>query len=206
MRTCWSSSAASTRPTQLPRTRTLRISWPRPTSTGSRMRSRSPRSRRRRTSRKLSEPSGFTRRTALAALCAMGLQLALSGRARAETPAAAPPVHTEWNSLRPEEQKILSRYGEKWNTLPPEQQQRPLVGAPRWQAKTRQRWHRFRELTPEQQQRVREGYRGYRKLTPEQRQRMRERWQNATPEQRQKWLEKRRERQGKRHPPTPAAP
>jgi hypothetical protein len=30
------------------------------------------------------------------------------------------------------------------------------------------------------------------------------RWQNATPEQRQKWLEKRRERQGKRHPPPPA--
>ena len=40
---------------------------------------------------------------------------------------------------------------------------------------------------------MREGFRDFRKLTPEQKRRMRERWQNATPEQRKKWLEKRRE-------------
>jgi len=175
----------------------------------------------------MSESSRFVpgRRAALAAICALGLQLAMSGRARAED--AAAPTPTEWNSLNAEEQKILgSKYGDKWNTLPPERQQQLLRGTRRWLAMSpeqrdrakvrferwqqltpeqkdlaRQRWHRYRELSPEQQARVREGYRKFKKLTPEKRQRMRERWQNATPEERQRWLERRRQhREGAARP------
>ena len=41
---------------------------------------------------------------------------------------------------------------------------------------------------------MREGYHRFKKLPPEQRRRLRERWQNATPEERAKWLERRRAR------------
>jgi hypothetical protein len=165
-----------------------------------------------------------TRRVALAALFAVGLQLVTAGRARAEN-AAEPPARTEWSTLNPEEQKALGRFSGSWDTLPPEQQQRLLRGTRRWlsmtpeqreQARTRfdrwkdltpeqrelarKRWHRYRELSPEQQQRVRDGYGKFKKLPPEQRRRLRERWENATPEQRQKWLERRRARQ-QQHPP-----
>ena len=130
-----------------------------------------------------------------------------------------PPVRTEWSSLSAEEQKVLGKYGDRWDSLPAEQQQRLVRGTRRWLAMTpeqreraqgrysrwqeltpeqrelaRQRWHRYRELTPEQQQRVRDGYHNFKKLTPEQRRRLRERWQNATPEERQRWLERRRAR------------
>jgi hypothetical protein len=160
----------------------------------------------------------LSRRAALVTLCAVGLQLAMSGRARAEGTGAAP-TPTEWNSLSAEEQKILGpKYGGKWDGLAPEQQQRLLRGTRRWMSMSpeqrdrakvrferwqqltpeqkdlaRQRWHRYRELTPEQQERVRQGYRNFKKLSPEQRKRLRERWQNATPEERQRWLERRRQ-------------
>ena len=156
------------------------------------------------------------RRAALAALIAVGLHL-VAGRARAEAaPATEAPAPAAWSSLNAEEQKVLSKYGDRWDTLPAEQ--RLLKGTRRWLAMTpeqrenardrfarwqeltpeqkdlaRQRWHKFRELSPEQQQRVREGYHHFKKLTPEQRQRLRERWQNASPEERQRWLERRRQ-------------
>ena len=57
-----------------------------------------------------------TRRVALAALVAVGLNLALVGRSRAESPAAEPPARVEWKSLSAEEQKLLSRYGDRWDT------------------------------------------------------------------------------------------
>ena len=160
-----------------------------------------------------------TRRAALAALFAVGLNLFV-GRARAESPAAEAPVSAEWNSLSAEEQKILGKYSDRWDSLPADQQQRLVRGTRRWLSMSpeqrerararhsrwqeltpeqrelaRQRWHRFRELSPEQQQRVRDGYRNFKKLTPEQRRQLRERWQRATPEERQRWLERRRARQ-----------
>jgi len=172
-------------------------------------------------------PLMATRRVALTALLAIGLHLASGGRARAENP-AQPPARTEWSALNAEEQKALNRFSDSWDTLPAEQQQRLLRGTRRWLAMTpeqreqartrfdrwkdlspeqrelaRQRWHRYRELSPDQQQRVRDGYRNFKKLPPEQRRRLRERWENATPEERQKWLERRREKRGQheRHGP-----
>ena len=77
------------------------------------------------------------RRAALAALFAVGLHCAAPGRARAETPAAVDaPAPTPWESLKPEEQKVLARHGERWNSLPAEQQQRLLRGTRRWLAMT----------------------------------------------------------------------
>jgi len=62
-----------------------------------------------------------SRRAALAAICAIGLQFALGGRAAAETPAGAP-TRTGWSSLDAEEQKLLGRYSGRWDSLPVEQQ------------------------------------------------------------------------------------
>ena len=91
--------------------------------------------------------------------------------------------------------------GSRVSPMSPEQRERARTRYNRWQELSpeqrelaRERWHRFRELPPEQQQRVRDGYRNYKKLTPEQRQHLRERWKNATPEERQRWLERRRAR------------
>ena len=88
--------------------------------------------------------SRYSRRAALAAIFAVGMHLAAAGRARADEPppvdAAAP---TAWSSLSPEEQKALSRYGERWNSLPADQQQRLLRGTRRWLA-----------MSPEQRQRA----------------------------------------------------
>ena len=56
----------------------------------------------------------------------------------------------------------------------------------------------YRELPPDQQAQVRENYHRYKKLTPEQRQKLRERWQNASPEERQRMLERRRKRMEQR--------
>ena len=133
-------------------------------------------------------------------------------RAPKRRPAVDAPAPTAWSALTPEEQKIAEplqralelaagraaaapaarhaalaghdartaaeraqeRYS-RWKELTPEQQEL-----------ARKRWHKYRELPPEQQERVREDYHRFKKLTPEQRQRLRERWQNATPEERQR--------------------
>ena len=96
----------------------------------------------------MSEPRHFmpTRRAALAALFAVGLNLAVVGRTRAESPAAEAPVRKEWNSLSAEEQKVLGKYGDRWDSLPPEQQQRLVRGTQRWLA-----------MSPEQRERAAPG-------------------------------------------------
>ena len=60
-----------------------------------------------------------TRRAALVALFAVSVHFAASGRAGAETPAAIDAqALTPWESLKPEEQKLLARHAERWNSLP----------------------------------------------------------------------------------------
>ena len=70
--------------------------------------------------------TGFTlsRRAALTAIFAVGLHCTVGGRARADEPSVSAPAATQWQSLEPEQQKLLSRYGDRWNSLPPDQQQR----------------------------------------------------------------------------------
>ena len=62
----------------------------------------------------------------------------------------------------------------------------------------RKRWHRYQQLAPDQKKRVRDNYHRFKNLTPEKRRRLRERWQNASPEERQRMLERRRARQERR--------
>ena len=102
--------------------------------------------------------SRFTRRATLAAIFAVGLHFAASGRARAdEPPAVDVSAPTAWSSLSPEEQKALGRYGERWNSLPADQQQRLVRGTRRWLA-----------MSPEQRERARARFQRWRELSPEQ--------------------------------------
>src|SRR6187402_3985576 len=95
----------------------------------------------------MSEPLNLrlTRRAALAALCAVGLQYAVAPRARAEEGSATAnaPAPVAWSTLTAEEQKVLNRYSDRWSTLAPEQQQRLLRGSRRWL-----------DMTPEQRERA----------------------------------------------------
>lgn len=171
--------------------------------------------------------AGLSRRAALAAIFAAGLYCATTGRVRAAAPPeaaqAAPASPVAWSKLSAEEQKMLQRFGDRWDTLPAERQQRLLRGTRRWLNMTpeqrqhaqerfarwkdltpeqrdhaRRAWRRYQDLGPDQKARVRDGYHRFKKLSPEQRRRLRERWENATPEERQKWLERRRQRQERR--------
>ena len=84
------------------------------------------------------------------------------------------------------DERAQARYS-RWKELTPEQKNQ-----------ARRAWRRYQQLSPDQQARVRDGYHRFKKLSPEQRRRLRERWQNATPEERQRWLERRRARQERR--------
>ena len=104
----------------------------------------------------MSNRSLLSRRTALAAVFAMGVHLAFAGRARAEQPAvAATPV--EWSSLSAEEQKALGRYGSDWSTLPADRQQKLVRGTRRWLA-----------MTPDQRERAQARFKRWKDLPPEQ--------------------------------------
>src|SRR6185312_9944958 len=46
--------------------------------------------------------------------------------------ASAPPAQVPWSSLSPDQQKLLSRFGNEWSTLPPERQQALARGSQRW--------------------------------------------------------------------------
>jgi hypothetical protein len=164
--------------------------------------------------------SSYSRRAALTALFAIGLQC-VAGRARADDlpQVEAPDSSVAWSSLSPDEQKLLNRYGDRWSSLPrllrgtrrwmsmtPEQRERAKARHARWKELTpeqreqaRKSWRRYQELSPDQQERVRDGYHRFKNLTPEQRRRLRERWQNASPEERQRMLERRRKRQERRN-------
>lgn len=132
-------------------------------------------------------------------------------------PLAAPPAGVAWSSLSPDQQRVLSQFGSQWNTLPPERQQTLAHGSERWlgmsdaqrdQARERfsrwrglppdqrqalrSRWQTFQTLPPGEQARVRESYRRFQQLPPERREMLRQQWRNATPTQRQQWVERAR--------------
>lgn len=67
-----------------------------------------------------------------------------------------------------------------WRQLPPEDRE-----------KLRERWKRFRELTPAQQAAVREAYREFLELPPERRQALIDRWQQMSPEERRRAIQRR---------------
>jgi hypothetical protein len=56
----------------------------------------------------------------------------------------------------------------------------------------RSRWQRFQALPPGEQAKVRENYRRFQQLPPERREMLRQQWRNATPAQRQQWIDRAR--------------
>ena len=145
-------------------------------------------------------------------------------------PVSAPPAGVGWSSLSPDQQRVLSQFGSQWNTLPPERQQALAHGSDRWlgmsdtqrdQARERfsrwralppeqrqalrSRWQRFQELPPGEQARVRENYRRFQQLPPERREMLRQQWRNATPAQRQQWVERARAQHPGHGPGAPGA-
>jgi hypothetical protein len=117
-----------------------------------------------------------------AGLIALAL-LAFAGAASAGDPdkANVPPV--PWNSLSPEERRVLEPVAPDWPRLPGYQQQR-LKGAakkyPEMQPIQKERFEsRLRDwasMTPDQRKAARETYQGLRKLPPEKQHELRERW------------------------------
>jgi hypothetical protein len=67
-----------------------------------------------------------------------------------------------------------------WRGLPPAERER-----------MRERWSRFRELTPEQKEALREAYRKFLELPPERREALRHRWQEMSPEERRRAIQRR---------------
>jgi hypothetical protein len=142
-------------------------------------------------------------------------------------PAQVPGQSTQavpWSSLSGEQQKLLGKFGDSWNTLPPERQQALARGSNRWLGMTpeqrgqaqkrfqqwhslppeqrsalRDRWNRFQSLPPDQQAAVRQNFHRFRQLPPERRQMLRQRWQSASPAERQMMIQRARERQHMRN-------
>ncbi len=141
--------------------------------------------------------------------------------------AAAAPQPRAWNSMAPEQQKLLHGYQDTWDSLPPERQQALAKGSQRWLTMTpeqragaqqrfsqwramppeqrqllRQRWQQFKALPPERQQRVREQFNRFRQMPLERRQQLRQQWRQMTPEQRRSVIQ--RPSQPHAAPPHPA--
>jgi hypothetical protein len=156
-----------------------------------------------------------------ALLFALLLAVAAPSFAQEAPAAGAPPAPVSWSSLSPQQQQVLSKFGGQWSSLPPGRQQALAHGSDRWlnmsqaeraQARDRfsryrtlppeqrqalrDRWQHFQSLPPSQQEALRENYRRFQQMTPERRQELREQWRQATPAQRQQWLQHAREKQG----------
>jgi Protein of unknown function (DUF3106) len=128
-------------------------------------------------------------------------------------------THVPWTSLSPDQQRLLSSFSGNWESLPAQRQQALANGSNRWLQMTpeqrgaarqrfqrwqalppaerqqlRQRWEQFRSLPPDRQRAVRENFRKFQSLPPQRRQALRQRWQAATPAERQQMLQQARQR------------
>lgn len=121
-----------------------------------------------------------------------------------------------WDSLDTATQSLLAAQRDGWDTLPAARQRSIADGAARliamsgtdraaaqaryrtWRQlptedrqRLRESWKRFRELTPEQQQALRDEYRRFLELPPERREAMIDRWQQMSPEERRRAIQRR---------------
>jgi hypothetical protein len=161
---------------------------------------------------------------ALPALC---LAAAVTDSPPAET-AKPPAAPLAWKELQPEQQRLLQSYAKHWDSLPSRRQQALARGAQRWLSMdpaaraearerfqtwqklpeerrqlVRKRWERFQQLDPESKALVRENFDAYMRLPPGKRRMLRQRWLAATPEERQRMLQRMRERREHQHRPPP---
>ncbi len=165
-------------------------------------------------------------------LALYALPAACLATAVTDPPAAAsakpPTAPLTWKELQPQQQRLLQSYAKDWDSLPPGRQQALARGAQRWLSMDpaaraearerfqtwqklpeerrqliRKRWERFQQLDPESKALVRENFDAFMRLPPWKRRMLRERWLKATPEERQRMLERMRERREHQHRPPP---
>ena len=104
-------------------------------------------------------------------------------------PTETPPTGSErlmavgaerWQSMNDTDRAAARARFDTWRQLPPDER-----------ASVRERWRRFRELTPAQQAAVREAYREFLELPPERREALRNRWEEMSPEERRRAIQRR---------------
>jgi hypothetical protein len=150
-------------------------------------------------------------------ILATWLALAAPLSVHAQAPAADTAPGVTWQSLAPEQQKLLDQFASDWDSLTPGKQQALARGSERWLSMTpeqrdrRATFHNWRELTDEQrapsaiagrssgaateeQERIRRNFQRFRSLPAERRQELREHWRQLSPEQRQQLRERFRNR------------
>jgi hypothetical protein len=132
----------------------------------------------------------------------LGAFLALAaGGAHAADPDKLKTPQVPWDTLSPEERRILEPVAPEWPRMPGYQQQR-LKGAakryPQMQPIQKERFEtRLRDwaaMSPEQRKAARETFQGLRRLPPEKQHELRERWLQ------------RKERERDSRPPGPPSP
>lgn len=129
-----------------------------------------------------------------ARLIAAVLLAAFALAAQAQAPSHPRPVdpsyvdklktpQTPFESLSPEERRVLGPVRENWSSMPGYQQQRLISSARRYQSLQPIQKERFDSrikdwaaMTPEQRRAAREAYEGLRRLPPAKQHELRERW------------------------------
>lgn len=85
-----------------------------------------------------------------------------------------------WQAMGETDRAAANARFNTWRQLPPADRE-----------KVRDRWRRFRELTPAQQAAAREAYREFLELPPERRQAISDRWQQMSPEEQRRAIQRR---------------
>src|SRR3984885_7891641 len=118
-----------------------------------------------------------------AGVCApVGAQVTSPPASVAPAGAAVP-----WNSLSQDQQRLLSRLSGQWEQLTPQRQQALASGSQRWLG-----------MSPVQRTQARQRFGKFQQLPQQRRQQLRQRWQNATPAQRQNMVQRARQRRAER--------
>lgn len=99
------------------------------------------------------------------------LQISLLGGTLLASTAAL--ADSDWDSLAPEQQQVLSDFRERWDSMPPDRRERLKAKAERW-----------RSMPPEQRDALRERWRALKPLPPEAREALRQKWPSLSPEER----------------------
>jgi hypothetical protein len=116
-----------------------------------------------------------TLRRCLAGAALLALSLAAHAAADGRT----------WDSLTPEQQKVLEPMQEEWSMLPPRRQEKLAHRAARWSEMTpaqrdvaKARMDRWKSIPPEKRRKLLERRKQFEDMGPEQRERLREKYEN----------------------------
>ena len=124
-----------------------------------------------------------------------------------------------WSTLTSAQRQLLGRLRDQWAQLPPARQRALVRGSRLWlhmtpaerhqaqrrfaqwrrmspqqRARLRRRWLRFQALPPARRAAIRRSFRAFERLPAWRRRMLRERWRKATPAERQRMIERLRQR------------